>query len=66
MREYALMTLNTTKYANIYLTKEGAEYARTLSVSDAVHSIRSLYQLSKQRHIRNTVKYLRWGVFQKE
>ena len=72
MREYALRTLNMIEYAGIYLKKQSAEYARILSVSDAVHSIRSLYklqiteQLPRQRHIQNTVKHLRWNVLQKE
>ena len=35
--------LNMIEYANIYLKKQSAEYARIiLNVSDAVHSIRSL------------------------
>ena len=42
MPEYALITLNMIEYGDIYLC---AEYARTLNVSDAVHSIRSLYKL---------------------
>ena len=36
MREYALITLNTTEYAGIYLKKQSAEYARILNVSDAL------------------------------
>ena len=55
------------EYARIYLKKRSAEYARILNVSDAVHSIRSLYKLlssSRDRRIQNTVEYLRWSVFQ--
>ena len=46
MREYALITLNMTEYARIYLKKQSAEYSRTVNVSDAVtiHSTRSLYK----------------------
>ena len=43
MNEYALIMLNMIEYANIYLKKQSAEYARIiLNVSDAVHSISSL------------------------
>ena len=70
MREYPLMMLNMIEYADVYLKKQSAEYARIiLNVFDAVHSIRSLYNLiSRYRdiHIQNTVKYFRWGVLQKE
>ena len=45
MREYALTTLNMIEYGGIYLKKQSAECARILNVSDAVHSIRSLYKL---------------------
>ena len=41
--EYALITLNMFEYACIYLNKQSSEYARIPNVSDAVHSIRSLY-----------------------
>ena len=44
MHEYALITLNMIEYVAIYLKKQSAEYARILYVSDAVHSIRSLYK----------------------
>ena len=54
------------EYADLYLKKQSAEYARIiLNVSDAVHSIGSLYNLlSRYRdiHIQSTVKYFRWGV----
>ena len=62
MCEYASITLNMIEYAGIYLEKQIAEYARILHVSDTVHSIRSLYKLLSiygDRHIQNTVKYLR-------
>ena len=45
MREYALITLSMIEYAGIYMKKPSAEYAKILNVSDAVHSIRSLYKL---------------------
>ena len=47
MNEYALATLNTFEYAGIYLKKkkQSAEYARIPNVSDAIHSLRSLYKL---------------------
>ena len=45
MREYALLTLNMIKYADIDLKNQSAEYARILDVSDAVHNIRSQYKL---------------------
>ena len=63
------MTLNVTEYVGIYLKKQSAEYARILNVSDAVHSIRSVYKLLssyRDRRIQNTVKHLRWSVLQKE
>ena len=61
MREYALITLNMIEYAGIYLKKQSSEYARILNVSDAVHNIRSLYELLSSywdRRIQNTVKHL--------
>ena len=51
-----------SEYADVYLKKQSAEYARTiLNVSDAVHSIRSLNLLSSywDKRIQNTVKHLR-------
>ena len=63
------MTLNVIEYVGIHLKKQGAEYARILNVSDAVHSIRSVYKLLssyRDRRIQNTVKHLRWSVLQKE
>ena len=69
MSEYALITLNMIEYADVYLKKLSAEYARSiLNVSDAVHSIRSLYNLLsiyQNRRIQNTVKHLRSSVLQK-
>ena len=62
MSEYALITLNVIEYADVYLKKQSAEYARIiLNVSDAVHSIRSLILLSsyQDRRIQNTVKHFR-------
>ena len=45
MHEYASVMQNMIQYASIYLKKQSAEYVRILNVSDAVHSIRSLYNL---------------------
>ena len=46
MSEYTLATLNSFEYAGIYLKKnQSAEYARIPNVSDAIHSLRSLYKL---------------------
>ena len=70
MSEYPSIMLNMVEYTDVYLKKQNAEYARIiLNVSDAVHSIRSLYNLLssyQDRHIQNTVKYFRWSVLQKE
>ena len=45
MREYPSITLNMVEYAGIYL-KKCVEYVKIiLSVFDAVHSIRLLYNL---------------------
>ena len=62
MSGYALITLNMIEYADVYLKKQSAEYARIiLNVSDEVHSIRSLILLSsyQDRRIQNTVKHFR-------
>ena len=62
MSEYVLITLNVIEYADVYLKKQSAEYARIiLNVSDEVHSIRSLILLSsyQDRRIQNTVKHFR-------
>ena len=59
---YALTTLNMIEYADVYLKKQSAEYARIiLNVSDAVNSIRSQNSLSSYRdgRIQNIVKHLR-------
>ena len=50
MREYVLITLNMIEYTGIISEKktqkkQSAEYTRILNVSDAVHSMRSLYKL---------------------
>ena len=70
MSEYPSIMLNMVEYTDVYLKKQNAEYARIiLNVSDAVQSIRSLYNLLssyQDRHIQNTVKYFRWSVLQKE
>ena len=42
--QYAWLCLNNAEYAWIYLNKYNFEYARILNVSDAVHSLRSLYK----------------------
>ena len=69
MSEYPSIMLNMVEYTDVYLKKQNAEYARIiLNVSDAVYSIRSLYNLLssyQDRHIQNTVKYFRWSVLQK-
>ena len=46
MSEYPLIMMNMIEYPDVYLKNQSAEYARIiLNVSDAVHSIRSLYNL---------------------
>ena len=58
------------EYVWIYLNKQSSAYARILNFSDAVHSFRSLVQiteeLSWQSRIQNFVKHLRWSVLQLE
>ena len=69
MHKYASMTLKMIEYAGLHLKKQSAEYARILNVSDALHSIRSLYKLLtllRRRRIQNTVKHLRMSILQKE
>ena len=44
MSEYALITPNMIGYDGAYMKKQSAKYARIENVSDAVHSIRSLYK----------------------
>ena len=61
MSGYALITLNMTAYADVYLKKQSVEYARIiLNMSNAVHNIRSLNLLSSywDQRIHNTVKHL--------
>ena len=69
MRLDASVMLNIIEYADFYLQKQSAEYTRILNISDAVHSIRSLYKLLssyRDRRIQNTVKHLRFSFLQKE
>ena len=56
--EYALITLNMFEYACIYLSKQSSEYARIPNVSDAVHSIRSLYKLLSSYQDRDVLRTL--------
>ena len=58
MHEYALITLNTIEYAGIYLKNQSAEYTRILNVSNAVHSIRSLYKLRSSYRDRDVFRTL--------
>ena len=58
MREYTLITLNMIEYACIYLEKQSAEYARILNVSNAVHSIRSMYKLLSSFQDRDAFRAL--------
>ena len=52
--EYAL---KIPQYAWTYLNKQSSEYARILNVSDAVHSIRSLYKLLSNYHDRCILRH---------
>ena len=63
MREYALIVLDMIEYSRIYLKKKkkSAEYARILSVSDAVHSIRLLYKLLSSYRERDVFRTL-WNI----
>ena len=45
MRAEPLITLNMIKYNDMYLKKQSAQYAKILSVSDAVGSIRSPWSI---------------------
>ena len=45
MHPHTSVTTNIIKYAGIYQEKLSTEYARFLDISDAVHSIKSLYKL---------------------
>ena len=58
MCEYALITLNMIEYAGIYLKKQSAAYTKILKVSDAVHSIRSLYKLLSSYRDRDVFRTL--------
>ena len=58
MSEYALITVNMIEYAGIYLKSQSAEYASILDLSDAVHSIRSLYKLLSSFWDRDVFKTL--------
>ena len=58
MREYALITLNMIEYTSINQKKQSAEYASILNVSDAVHSIRSLYKLLSSYRDRDVFRAL--------
>ena len=52
-----------------YTSESSAEYARTLNVSDVVYSIRSVHKLLssyQDRHIQNTVKHVKDGMFCKK
>ena len=69
MSGYALITLNIIEYADLYVKKQSAEYARIIvNVSDAVHNTTSLNLLSNYRdtRIQNTAKLLRQSVLQEE
>ena len=69
MSEYPLRMLNMIEYADVYLKKRSAEYARIiLNVSDAVHSIRSLYNLLSRCRDRNiqTLSNISDGAFCKK
>ena len=46
------------QYAGIYLKKQSAEYVRTLNVSDAVHIIKSLYNLLSSYRDRDVFRTL--------
>ena len=48
------------QYTSLYLNKKSSEYAKILNVSDAVHSIRSLYKLlsrSRQTYSEHCQKF---------
>ena len=63
--------LNILEYPCIYLNKQSSEYTRILNISDAGHSIRSLYKLMSSHRdstissIQNIIKQLRWSLLQK-
>ena len=69
MSGYALITLNMIEYAVIYLKNQSAKYSRILNVSDAVHSVRSLYKLLssyRDRDVFRTLSNIYDGAFSKE
>ena len=47
------------EYAGIYLKKPSAEYARTMNISDAVSSIRSLHKLLSSYGGTDILKFFR-------
>ena len=61
MNGYALIPLNMIEYADLYVKKQSAEYARIIvNVSDAVHNTKlNLLSNYRDRRIQNTVKLLR-------
>ena len=64
MHEYALIMLNMIEYVSIYLKTRVMNMSEFL-MSDAVHSIRSLYKLLssyQDRSIQNTVKHFKWSI----
>ena len=66
MREYALIMLNIREYACIYMNKQYSEYARILNVSDAVHSINSLYELLSSHRDRDVLRTQHCQTFKME
>ena len=69
MSGYALITLNMIEYAGIYLKNQSAKYSRILNVSDAVHSVRSLYKLLssyRDTDVFRTLSNIYDGAFSKE
>ena len=69
MSGYALITLNMIEYAGIYLKNQSAKYSRILNVSDAAHSVRSLYKLLssyRDRDVFRTLSNIYDGAFSKE
>ena len=69
MSGYALITLNMTEYAGIYLKNQSAKYSRILNVSDTAHSLRSLYKLLssyRDRDVFRTLSNIYDGAFSKE
>ena len=57
------------EYAGIYLKNQSAKYSRILNVSDAVHSVRSLYKLLssyRDTDVFRTLSNIYDGAFSKE